>query len=719
MSPPNAASVLHTLSQTKAMLEQAETAAGQCAARGDDLSDKLRVLSEDFAYNLQLIEDRDKELDACEETIRLIRGDVSDRDARISDMQIILADKTAELDNLKAFYQSQDHAHSETIRKMRRDHETVLHSYIEAAQANDQKLNLVETECSLKLKSLTEELDSLRHVDKQFRQLQWEHSDLKKEANTAISNLKHDLQKTHQQLEMLQSNHESQRALYRTEFTSKENALTTQVKVLQEQVDSLSQTIMSHELFIKNQADFHKRNVHELEHLMEQKDRAIEKLSSKVEKTSEKLMKLASISETKIQKLRGQISLEARTYENSIAQMESDFIEEMSRAKREIASKDEQIELLTKKVELCQKEMGKYKEKISKMNDTELELKQTLADRKSKFIYSPKVSHLTRFTASLTWLENASLEKKMQHLLQRQQKEFEATTHELKRENKQLKADLDRISFEESHVHQQSEQIQTIIQAETGQVLQRRVFELEQQNDQLRDIIRQMRLDLEAMVNNQPSQESAETSQFNRVIAEEASIANEQLHKLADIVEQKQQLIESLLRATHAQTLAPAAVIQNGGDQWQTSTSSKNVIEENHRLSAENLQLKQRAKELTRKMVATSGERMRLLDTCNSLRAELRNAVAGAVKVVSEAQVQTTAVKMQPLSTKTGVTKDVPSGASITAMGAGYTGAGSKRIAAGSNVDAEVQQKGVDPKVEAERKRRQKGVRNWNVVDDY
>ncbi|TPX67645.1 hypothetical protein CcCBS67573_g07422 [Chytriomyces confervae] len=693
MSPPNAASVLHTLSQTKAMLEQAETAAGECAAHGDDLSDKLRVLSEDFAYNLQLIEDRDKELDACEETIRLIRGDVADRDARISDMQIILADKTAELDNLKAFYQSQDHSHSETIRKMRRDHETVLHSYIEAAQANDQKLNLVETECSLKLKSLTEELDSLRHVDKQFRQLQWEHSDLKKEANTAISNLKHDLQKTHQQLEMLQSNHESQRALYRTEFTSKENALTTQVKVLQEQVDSLSQTIMSHELFIKNQADSHKRNVHELEHLMEQKDRAIEKLSSKVEKTSEKLMKLASISETKIQKLRGQISLEARTYENSIAQMESDFIEEMSRAKREISLKDEQIELLSKKVELCQKDICKYKEKISKMNDTELELKQTLADRKSKFIHSPK----------------------LQHLLHRQQKEFEATTHELKRENKQLKADLDRISFEESHVHQQPEQIQ----AETGQVLQRRVFELEQQNDQLREIIRQMRLDLEAMVNNQPSQESAETSQFNRVIAEEASIANEQLHKLADIVEQKQQLIESLLRATHAQTLAPAAVIQKGGDQWQTSTSSKNVIEENHRLSAENLQLKQRAKELTRKMVATSGERMRLLDTCNSLRAELRNAVAGAVKAVSEAQVQTTAVKMQPLSTKTGVLKDVTSGASITAMGAGYTGAGSKRIAAASNVDAEVQQKGVDPKVEAERKRRQKGVRNWNVVDDY
>ncbi|KAJ3240358.1 hypothetical protein HDU81_004026 [Chytriomyces hyalinus] len=632
MSPANAASVLHTLSQTKAMLEQAETAAGECAAHGDDLSDKLRVLSEDFAYNLQLIEDRDKELDACEETIRVLRGDVADRDARISDMQIILADKTAELDNLKAFYQSQDHSHAETIRKMRRDHETVLHSYIEAAQANDQKLSLVETECSLKLKSYEEELDSLRHIDKEFRQLQWEHSDLKKEASTAISNLKHDLQKAHQQLEMLQSNHESQRALYRSEFTSKEKALTTHVKVLQEQVDSLSQTIMGHELFIKNQADSHKRNVHELEHLMEQKDRAIEKLTSKMEKTSEKLMKLASISETKIQKLRSQLSLEAKTYENSIAQMESDFIEEISRAKLKISAKDEQIELLSRKLELCQKDIGKYKEKISKMNDAELE-----------------------FTSSLTTLENASLEKKAQHLLQRQQKEFEATTREMKRENKQLKADLD-------------------------------------------------------------VSESAETSQFNQVIAEEASIANEQLHKLADIVEQKQQLIESLLRATHAQTLAPAA--QNGSD--QTSTSSKNMIDENYRLSAENLQLKQRAKELTRKMVATSGERMRLLDTCNSLRAELRKAVAGAVKAVSEAQVQTTTVKMQSLSTKIGTPKDAASGAPpITATSAGYTGAGSKRIAGGSNVDADVHQKGVDPKIEAERKRRQKGVRNWNVVDDY
>ncbi|KAI8620212.1 hypothetical protein BC830DRAFT_1100417 [Chytriomyces sp. MP71] len=605
--------MLAHLQQTKALLESVES-------QGSDAANKLRQLSEDFVFNLGLLADRDRELDACEDSLRRLKGELAERDARVSELQMILADKELDLDNLRAFHANQDHSHADALRRMRRDHEAVLEGYISSLQEKDRQLSELQTSSELQSKSYNEELVALKHSEKQYRELKWEYSDFKKQVTSTIADLKHELSKAHQQLELLEMNHESQRNIYLTDFNSKEKVFKNQIKTLQEEVSSLTETIIKHELFIKNQADLSRRNLDELQSAMEDKDATIEKLGHKLEKASEKLIKITASGESKLQKLRRQLAQSASAHEQAMTKLDSEALKRISSLKHEASQKEDRISSLEQNLEMCQRELESSMNEVSKLREIEMDLKED-------------------FTA-----QKAAIERKAEDLIQRKQKEFESKMREAMRDQKSLAADVEQLRRENLEMEKRAERDRDHESLDFNQ--QNRIQELEDQNAHMREIIRQMRVDMENMIQQQnaaENQSSTMSSKFTRLVSEEAAIANEQLQKLAEIVEQKQQLIESLLRGAQHTMPTPAVAISSTQPQQQYLDTPE-LVTQNSQLVQETNQLKARVKEITAKFVETSADRMRLLDVCNSLRAELRQAVAGAAKAVAEAEVQSTSL---------------------------------------------------------------------------
>ncbi|KAJ3297602.1 hypothetical protein HDU79_002776 [Rhizoclosmatium sp. JEL0117] len=322
-------SVRTSLASAADLLRSAEEAASNVARQRDEAEARLRVLATDFHFNLAVLEERDAEIDSLEQDTRRLRTLIADRDSTLSDLKMRLADSSSNLDSAREFARAQEAAHQETLRKIRRDNETAIQEYIHTAMQKDQQMSELQTTCDLKLKSYTDELASLRDVDKRLKETQWEFVDYKKQATSDIACLKHELNKLNQQLDAQSAFHESRTLEERTEHESKEKALQSHVQTLQREIEALSETNLSLEYHIKSAADSNKRALKELEGKIELRESEIEKLSAKLEKASEKIDKMKENHDVKTRKLNDKISADKKKSESAMAEMEAAFLQQV------------------------------------------------------------------------------------------------------------------------------------------------------------------------------------------------------------------------------------------------------------------------------------------------------------------------------------------------------------------------------------------------------
>ncbi|KAJ3030191.1 UNVERIFIED_CONTAM: hypothetical protein HDU68_009832 [Siphonaria sp. JEL0065] len=628
--------------------------------KGDAAVAKLGILSDDFVFNLALLEDRDRDLEAIEREVVLLKDALRERDALVSDLNMRLADSRLDLDNLKAFHSNQDLHHAESIRKLRRDHETAIQEYIQSATQKDQIMNELEITCDLKIKSYTDELNSLRDVDKRLKETQWEFSDYKKQTASELARLKHELQK------------------------------------------------VGLEYHIKSQLESHKSVVKTFESDLESREADIAALNAKLEKAAGKIRKLVETHDAKIRKLNDKLSSSQKRFDQTLMEMETSFLKEYDSLRNELANKDEQIQKLQNQRQQLNRDLSSCQEEITRRKEMERELKAGLSELST---------------------EKSAIEKKTEEMILRKLKESEKYIKSVLQEKEIISQDFENLKSEFKTLLKDRADLEHRLDEREDAVIddhETQIAELEQQNHQLRAIVKQMRNDMEAVQNqvvpphqhqqshHQQQQEfhQNQSPEFTNFVARDVAIANQQLQQLAEIVHQKQQLIEQLLKSS---AQAPVTVL------------SATTISENHQLSekltslaAENESLKQRVKELTVKVVDASGDRMRLLDMSNALRAEVRM-LKGEAKSMKSIETQTIAIKFGVDKKVDSVIAPPPAAAATVAERRFSTNSGaaisSKRSkSAQPSTSSLVSEKG--PQIEMERKRRMKGIRNWNEVED-
>ena len=83
----------------------------------EKLKNELEKLQQDFIYNLQLLNDRDRELATFEDTILELRNNIGERDARINHVSILLDEKSQLVENLKVFVKESEQARVNLLQK--------------------------------------------------------------------------------------------------------------------------------------------------------------------------------------------------------------------------------------------------------------------------------------------------------------------------------------------------------------------------------------------------------------------------------------------------------------------------------------------------------------------------------------------------------------------------------------------------------------------------
>ncbi|KAJ3075604.1 hypothetical protein HDU98_007586, partial [Podochytrium sp. JEL0797] len=590
----------------RATLENAENAANSCALQGDDTAHKLRVLADDFEFNLSLLQERDEELEKCDEAMRVLRREASDKDALLSDLHMRLADKSADFDNLKAFHHNQDMHHTDQMRKIRRDHEAAIQEYIQTASLKQQEMNDLQTTCDLKIKSYTDEIASLRDVEKRWKETQWELMDYKKQTSTELALLKHELHKTSQQLESQSAYHDSQTSFERTEFESKEKTLKTHILTLQHEIETLSETNLNLEYSLKSHLESHKRAVKELNSTIETRELEATKLTLKVEKVGQKMKKVTQSQEGKIRKLCEKMILEQKQFEHALSEMESAFLKEYDSLKHLLSARDDRIQQLEAHVDTLERDVLILGDEVSKRMST----------------------------------EKSTTEKRTEDLILKKLKESERGIQSVLREKELVVEDMEKLRTEFNRLLEDHTDLTTRSQTRETTLTETyhtQLSSLETQNAQLCNVIKQMRADMEQLQNQVPFEQPPPHHQMNeytQFVAHDAAVANQQVQQLVEIVQQKQMLIDQLLKTNQS----------SGGVVPPDPIDAERLT----RLGSENETLQQRVRDLTGKVVEACGDKMRLLDVCNGLRAELRQG-KGQGKVVGRDVASQTIAMISPL----------------------------------------------------------------------
>ncbi|KAL2917914.1 Coiled-coil domain-containing protein 57 [Polyrhizophydium stewartii] len=122
-----------------------------------ELAARFAALQDDFVYNTGLIAQRDAELDALEADVLQLK------DARISDLKTALSDKLSDAATLKLALQAAQMEHAEAVRHMRLEHEVrELEQREEQLRTQASEHDHERTEWSLRLRAAKQELETQR-----------------------------------------------------------------------------------------------------------------------------------------------------------------------------------------------------------------------------------------------------------------------------------------------------------------------------------------------------------------------------------------------------------------------------------------------------------------------------------------------------------------------------------------------------------------------------
>ncbi|KAJ3140228.1 Coiled-coil domain-containing protein 57 [Geranomyces variabilis] len=126
------------------------------------LEDQLKVLQDDFVYNLSLLADRDNELESYDVLTDGLNTDLHDREGRIGELQTIIAERNAELANFKALLCTQEQQHHEALRRVQKDVEAELRRLEDAATSRAEELDLARADMQLQISAAHQEVELQR-----------------------------------------------------------------------------------------------------------------------------------------------------------------------------------------------------------------------------------------------------------------------------------------------------------------------------------------------------------------------------------------------------------------------------------------------------------------------------------------------------------------------------------------------------------------------------
>ncbi|KAJ3019056.1 hypothetical protein HKX48_002408 [Thoreauomyces humboldtii] len=163
------------------------------------LEERLKALQDDFFYNIGLLEDRDRELERYDSMTEGLTTDIHDREAKISDLKVLLNEKTSELANFRSLLCSQEQQHHDEIHKMQREKEAEQQHVEDKFVALTEEHELEQSDLKLQIKRVLQEkqiereiqsveMDQLkRSHEAALRSMKQEHGHLLVAADHAVS----------------------------------------------------------------------------------------------------------------------------------------------------------------------------------------------------------------------------------------------------------------------------------------------------------------------------------------------------------------------------------------------------------------------------------------------------------------------------------------------------------------------------------------------------
>ncbi|KAJ3329355.1 hypothetical protein HDU76_008074 [Blyttiomyces sp. JEL0837] len=592
----------------------------------DKVKATLANLQDDFLYNLKLLKDRDVELekyDSLKETWKIetrnrqgmfdschhqILNISNNRDVEISELKIALSDKSAELENLRNLLEAQEGQHAEEVRKMRIDGETALQR---AQEVGRQRVSDLELSCSTaqeRLRTALQEVERLREFEGQCKDLRSQVAESKREFTNKLRDLENALAESRQDLENVSTSLEDQKLQISHEADLKIKAKESEIDALKRSIATKDSTIVLLEGSLGDIRTKRQEIAEELSKELDEKRLALADSQTEVAKLKQKLSTEQCTYDAERKKLEKETVKFRRRCESDFTKLQQKYKYEISRLMSELKRLIKLSSQLKDDLDAANTHIAELQSESSARSENEISLKQKLAEATAK----------------------VELEKRAIELSNGHKRETEALLRSFQEERRKFAAER------KTEKASQTRSSSPPVQEPQLDWWKDKVFELEQQNAELRNVIRQMRQDMESM------QALASSPNYPRdshgrpftppaqpvrdAFAQDTMAVHDQLATLTTLLTKKQAIIESLLTS------------KAEGDVSAATTPNRVVIEKNYnavvseneelrvalsRVEIDNGTLRSKLREAVEDLAVSATERIKLADLSNSLRAEL------------------------------------------------------------------------------------------------
>ncbi|TPX48391.1 hypothetical protein SeMB42_g00035 [Synchytrium endobioticum] len=730
----NVASLEHSLLQKDLLIQ--------------DLQTTFLALQDDFIYNLNLLDDRDKELLRLDNAEEQYKTQLHDRDARISQLKMLIADKTSEVSNLRALLQAHELHEIELTGKLRREHQLALQHHEDVQRASLDKAENEKTELLMQLRAVAQNSDLLKQshatdIDRIKRDHELDLRLLKQDADQGLLDAEHRLATALGELSaanlgkaaledklQLQLDHNRnldqklRQVQWETADLVKSHAI--RIAALDENLKQVQAKRQDEKQIYEEQLSrYHlewdsrqKTLEHEKADLAERLSHVTAKLNDAIaQNTSTTSHSHATITALKV--TNQEQTDRIRALDDTVATLRHEQKDAESSYQHQLSRRDSDLHHLQERLSRVEAEnielhqhLNTYKHEISKRMDAENVLNRNILE------------------------QNMEWERRYDGLMKKRHWDEQDFIRSLVAAKDRAEADLQllRTRLDRGDGNGPVEEADNSIQAE-NQMLKSRVDELMAQNEQLATIVHQMKDDMQTLYQN-----NATTSHKS---------LDQEMAPLQKLLAQKQDLIDQLLDAQtrlHQRTKASLlASLDSKPLPWPSNVDASLAMPGVNRslesLQHENAQLRAQLRSTAADLKKLAVERIKLMDMSNALRAELRLRLhesddEALVPPGLQAQVvkrqSRPAIKVRPVGSNTNInTKPVVVVSATNDPITSMTGTTNMTNAKPSVVVGSAppmttrprrrKEDSADPaEKEAARKveLRAKGIRNWNEKDD-
>lgn len=488
--------------------------------------DKFNRLKEDFTHNLKVLGERDRELEQYEVMYNRLKvlenakqSDISDLKIQIEKLQQEIQKEKKKYDDLQNHYQRKVKEHQLDLERINSskngDIDRLREAYENVKRQLERKIEEVQGDLSLQRQELSLEFDcEMKKREHEFRL----HLD---EMSTVVLSHELKVKLLSKELEVMRemelkgaetiketesTNQRLQEALKLKEFEIKELSAVRDARI-----NELNEKLQSTQYQMKKREETFQRKHGQLDRLVREKESALgsmkEAHAEHVQQLEKQVKELQMCIETlQVEKQGAERSQQATLAErdrtidklkDDVAALKNGWDSYVTQVSKETVSKDLQIQALQDEEQKMKAEMAKYQKDIERYQ-------QQLAcslDRE-------RILEQTRVQVELDWQKRCEKAQKAQYQkseelienLSKAKEQLEADTKEKDRRLNELQLLVSTLSWERDHtlkVTSKSPGEQT--PGSVPDFVSKEIQKLQEQNSELREVIGQMRKEMESL----------------------------------------------------------------------------------------------------------------------------------------------------------------------------------------------------------------------------